>query len=206
MNRKQKGLFILLIILVLVLAGISLGFRTGRFSLKRAREPTISSGVTTEASPSPEDSSRCTLYTNEEYGFSICYPINWDLPEEEKISPSQQHLYQITLNPKGISYMVNIYDQPSPISLGSFVRNYFKDIEGGVSWSNDIEINNQEVLQFFIPKAGTTPMGIGAVAFRKGSYILTISTPVKKVPEGDLRQLVNEPTLTRLAESFEWVQ
>jgi len=128
------------------------------------------------------------------------------LPEEEKIAPSEQHLYQITLNPKGISYMVNIYDQPSPIPLESFVRNYFKDIEGGVSWTNGVEINNQEALQFFIPKAGTTPMGIGAVAFRKGSYILTISAPAKKVPEGDLEQLVNESTLTQLTESFNWVQ
>jgi len=191
--------------LALLFGGFTFAIKTGRIALGPAKEATISSGVTTEGSPPLEDSSRCTLYTNEEYGYSLCYPINWDLPEEEKITPSQQHLYQIVLNPKGISYMVNIYDQPSPIPLESFIRNYFQDIEGGVSWTNDIEINDQEALQFFIPKAGTTPMGIGAVAFRKGSYILTISSPAKKVPDGDLEQLVNEPTLTRLAESFEWV-
>ena len=203
--KKNWAILIFLIILALLFGGLTFAIKTGRIALGPAKEATISSGITTGPSPSPEDSSRCTLYTNEEYGFSLCYPINWDLPEEEKIAPSQQHLYQITLNPKGISYMVNIYDQPSPIPLESFVRNYFKDIEGGVSWTNDVEINDQEALQFFIPKAGATPMGIGAVAFRKGSYILTISTPAKKAPEGDLEQLVNESTLTRLAESFEWV-
>jgi len=203
--NKQWGIFVVLIVLALFFGGLTFAIKTGRITLGPAREATISSGVSDEASLA-SDASRCTLYTNEEYGFSLCYPVNWDLPEEEKITPSQQHLYQITLNPKGISYMVNIYDQPSPIPLESFIRNYFKDIEGGVSWTNDIEINNQEALQFFIPKAGATPMGIGAVAFRKGSYILTISAPAKKVPEGDLEQLVNEPTLTQLTESFNWVQ
>lgn len=205
MKQKQPLVLMFLVVLALLFGGFTFAVKTGRITLGPAKEPTISSGVTTEASPTP-GATRCTLYTNEEYGFSLCYPVNWDLPEEEKIAPSQQHLYQITLNPKGISYMVNIYDQPSPISLDSFVCNYFKDIEGGVSWTNDIKINNQEALQFFIPKAGTTPMGIGAVAFRKGSYILTISSPAQKVPEGDLRQLVNELALTRLAESFEWVE
>lgn len=204
MKQKQLLVLIFLVVLALLFGGFTFAIKTGRIALGPTKEPTISSGVSTEVTPTPEVT-RCTLYTNEEYGFSLCYPVNWDLPEEEKITPSQQHLYQITLNPKGISYMVNIYDQPSPISLGSFVRNYFKDIEGGVSWTNEIEINNQEALQFFIPKAGTTPMGIGALAFRKGNYILTISTPAKKAPEGDLKQLVNEETLTRLADSFQWV-
>lgn len=204
MDKRQLKIFIVLIILVLVFSGVTLGLRTGRLSLGPAKEATISSGVTTEASPTSE-ATRCTLYTNEEYGFSLCYPVNWDLPEEVKITPSQQHLYQISLNPDGMSYMVNVYDQPSPISLGSFVRNYFKDVEAGVSWTNDVEINDQEALQFFIPKAGTIPMGIGAVAFRKGSYVLTISTPAQKAPEGDLKQLVNEETLTRLADSFQWI-
>lgn len=202
---KQKwGVFI--VILVLVLSGIGLCFQTRRFFSNRVKEATISSGVSTETNSFPTASPACTIYTNEEYGFSLCYLADWSLPKEEKITPSQQHLYQITLNPKGISYMINIYDQPSPVSLGSFVRSYFKGIEGGVSWTNDIEINNQKALQFFIPKMGARPMGIGAVAFRKGSYILTFSTPAKSVPEGDLKQLVNENTLTQLVESFQWVE
>lgn len=203
--NKQWGIFIVLIVLALLFGSLTFAIRTGRIALGPTKEATISSGVTTEASPAPEVSSRCTLYTNEEYGFSLCYPVNWAFPKEEKVTPLQQHLYQISLNPDGMSYMVNIYDQPSPISLGSFVRDYFKEVEAGVSWTNDIEINNQEALQFFIPKAGTTPTGIGAVAFRKGSYILTISTPAKKAPEGDLKQLVNEETLIRLANSFQWI-
>lgn len=205
MNKKQPLVLIFLGVLVLLLGGLTFAIRTGRITLGPTKEAAISSGVSTEVTPTPE-TSQCTFYTNEEYGFSLCYPVNWDLPEEEKITPSQQHLYQITLNPKRISYMVNIYDQPSPISLESFVRNYFQDIEGGVSWTNDTEINNQEALQFYISKAGIAPMGIGAVAFRKNSYILTISAPAKKALDGDLKQLVNEPTLTRLVDSFEWVQ
>jgi len=202
--KKEWGIFIILVVLALIFSGFTLGVKTGRITLGPAKEATISSGISTEATP--KASLACTLCTNEEYGFSLCYPADWSLPEEEKITPPQQHLYQIILNPEGMSYMVNIYDQPSPVSLGSFARDYFKEVETGVSWTNDIEINNQEALQFFIPKAGAEPMGIGAVAFRKGSYILTISTPAKKAPEGDLKQLVNEPTLTQLVESFKWIE
>lgn len=192
MNKKW-GILIALIALVL----------TGWFSLRQSKEATISSGVSIKATPTPESQPRCTLYSNEEYGFSLCYPADWSLPEEEKITPPQQHLYQITLNPKGISYMVNIYDQPSPISLGSFVRSYFQDIEGGVSWTNEAEINGQEALQFFIPKAGTTPLGIGAVALRKGSYILTISTPAIK---GQREEIISDETLLQLVKSFRWLE
>jgi len=102
--------------------------------------------------------------------------------------------------------MVNIYGQPSPISLGSFVRDYFKDVEAGVSWSDDVEINDQEALEFVISKTSTEPLGIGAVAFRKENYILTISTPAKKVPEGDLKKVVNDEILVRLTESFQWIE
>ncbi len=198
---KKPGVFIGLIVLVLAFAGFFLATRAGWFLLG----PKESSGPATPESV-PETTHRCTLYTNEEYGFSLCYPVDWDLPQEEKITPSQQHLYQITLNPTGMSYMVNIYDQPSPVSLGSFVRTFFKDIEDGVSWSNEVFINEQEVLQFVIPKSDTALTGIGAIAFRKGNYVLTLSTPAKKAPEGDYKQLVNDETLTELAESFQWVE
>lgn len=190
------------LIIFFVLTGIFFGLRIRNFS----RQAEISSGVSTFSSPSPEIDSRCTLYTNEKYGFSLCYPINWNLPQEEKIVPPQQHLYQISLNPDDRSYMVNIYDQPSPISLESFVRDYFKEVESGVSWTKDVTINNLEGLQFFIPISGATPMGIGAVAFRKEGFILTISTPAKKLPNGNLEELVNESILTRLTESFQWFE
>lgn len=196
---KKRGILIILVALVIV--GVGLGLRKNWFSSTSSEKE-----IPSEASPASKSTPSCTLYTNEEYGFSLCYPVAWSFPRDNKITPPQQHLYQITLNPKGMSYMVNIYDQPSPISLGSFVRSYFNDVEAGVSWTNDLEINDQEALQFFIPKADTELRGIGGVAFRRGGFILTISTPAKKLPEEDLKKLVNEEVLTQLVESFQWVE
>ena len=95
-----------------------------------------------------------------------------------------------------------IFTVPLPISLGSFVHDYFRYLETGVNWTNDVEINDQKALQFFVPKAGIKPTGIGAGAFTNRNYILTVSTPVELAPEGDLKQLVNEKTLSQLTEIF----
>lgn len=200
MVKKWLGL-----VLLLVFIGLSLGFIASRFSERQPQETEPSSGASAAASPTPDLNPACTRYTNEGYGFSVCYPLQWRLPEEGKVAPPQQHLYQIILDPGGEEYLIDIYNQPAPVSLGSFVRDYFKDVEAGVSWTNDLEIGGQKALQFFIPKMGARAVGIGAVAFRKEGYILTLSTPAKRVPEGDLKQLVNEATLTQLARSFEWV-
>lgn len=193
--------------LILVLAGavLSLGFAFDRFRLKPFEEE-APSVVSLEPSPTPESVPLCTRYTNGEYSFSLCYPLEWALPEEEAIIPPQQHLYQITLNPQSENYLIDIYDQPAPISLGSFVRDYFQGAETSVSWTNEVEIKGQEALQFFLPRTGAMPVGIGGIAFRKGPYVLTITTPEKRLSEGDFKQIVNEKTLTQLAESFEWAE
>ncbi|HUV42801.1 MAG TPA: hypothetical protein VMY36_02730 [Patescibacteria group bacterium] len=206
MNKKGLVL-IFLTSLALVNVGLFWAIFTGRFSIKK---PAITSGASTETnSPEvnlgPKEDQNYTNYTNEEFGFSIAYLNDWDLPEEKRITPSQQHLYTINLNPDDEIYIINIYDQPSPISLGSFVRGYF-DVGDGVSWTQETEINNQEALQFVLPQGGLTPTGIGAVAFRQGSYVLVIQTPIKEAPEKDLKQLVNNPIIIQLAESFQWIE
>lgn len=206
MERRLTGVFIVAVILVLAFGAIGLAAVMGRLPLKQGKKGTTPTKTSLEVTPTPELSSKCTRYTNEEYGFSLCYPLEWAIPVEGWIEPPHQHLHQVVLDPLGEGYLVDIYNQPTPVSLGSFVRDYFKDIEAGVSWTDDVEINGQEALQFFLPKMGVKPMGTGAVAFRKKSYVLTISTPVKEAPEGDPKKLVNEAILTRLVESFEWIE
>jgi hypothetical protein len=181
---------------ILIFAGVSWGVKNGRLSFRKAD---ISSGISTKATPRPKTDTSCTLYTNIEYGFSICYPLDWALPEEEKITPSQQHLYQITLNPYGEAYLIDLYDQPSPVSLEDFVRNYFPE----VNWSSEVTINDREALQFVLSQKGSN---IGAVAFKKANSILIISTPEKKPQEDNWQQLANDEILTQLRESFQWVE
>jgi len=206
MERRLTGVFIVAVILVLVFGAIGLAAVMGRLPLKQSKKGTTPTKTSLEVTPTPKLSSQCTRYTNEEYGFSLCYPLEWAIPLEGWIEPPHQHLHQVVLDPLGESYLVDIYSQPTPVPLGSFVRDYFKDIGAGVGWTDDVEINSQEALQFFLPKMGVKPLGVGAVAFRKEGYVLTISTPVKEAPEGDPKQLANEAILTRLVESFEWVE
>jgi len=194
---KKRGVFLVLMALVFVSLGLFYLIKTGRVAFKSPKEPAITSGVATEDSISSQDR-RTTLYTNEEFGFSLSYPVNWELPEEKRITPPQQHLYQIVFPPEG--YQINLYDQPSPISLGSFVRSYFPE----VSWSQEAIINQQESLQFVLSRDGGK--GMGAVALRKASYILVLSTPEKKALAGDWLSLVQDETLTRLVESFQWLE
>lgn len=202
MNKKGL-LLIVFVILILVVIGFILVILTDRLIIKK---PAIISGVSTGNNSSSIESEleadqTYTQYTNEEFGFSLAYPASWDLPQERRITPPQQYLYTLSLNPGGEVYTINIYDQPSPISLASFVRGYFNE----VSWTQETEINNQEALEFVLPEGGLTATGIGAIVFRQGSYILVIQTPIEEAPANDLKQLINDPRLTQLSESFQWV-
>lgn len=183
--------------LVFVSLGLFYLIKTDQVTLKSNKESAITSGVATEELI-PSQNSQTTLYTNEEFDFSLNYSVDWDLPEEKRIVPPQQHLYQIVFKPE--EYKIDIYDQPSPISLGSFVRDYFSEL----IWNQEVIINQQECLQFVLSQEGTK--GIGAVALRKGNHILVISAPEKKVSAGNWRQLVQDEILIRLVESFQWLE
>jgi hypothetical protein len=193
---KKRGGFLLLVVLVFVSLGFFVLFKTGRWQQFK-KEPAITSGVSSEESSFSQEN-RTTLYINEEFGFSLRYPANWELPNEKKITPFQQHLYQIVFPPEG--YQIDIYDQPSLISLSSFVRDYFPE----VTWSQETIVNQQEGFQFVLSQGGTK--GIGVIALRKGSFILVISTPEKEASEGNWSLLVQDETLTKLVASFQWLK
>jgi hypothetical protein len=205
--KKKNSILIIFLILVLVIGSFILATLTKRFLIKK---PAITSGVSTETdslktNSESEKDQEYTQYTNEEFGFLLEYSADWALPEEERITPPQQHLYTINLSPDKEVYLINIYDQPSPISLSSFVRSYF-DLGNGFIWTQETEVNGQEALQFVLPQDGLAPIGIGAVAFRQGTYILIIQTPPKEAPEDDLKQLINDSRLIQLTESFQWLE
>jgi len=77
----------------------------------------------------------------------LVYPVEWNLPKETKITPPQQHLYQIILNPQGNQYFIDIYRQMMPLPLANFVRDYFSE----ANWIEEQKINEQEVVKFFLP-------------------------------------------------------
>lgn len=139
-----------------------------------------------------------THYSNKEFGFSLAYPVAWNLPQETKINPPQQHLYQIILNYSGeTEYFVDIYRQMMPLPLGNFVRDYFSE----ANWIEEQKINEQEVVRFFLPKAGLESNGAAGVAFAKDNDVLVISTLVLK---GEKEKIINDTILNQLAESFAW--
>jgi len=189
MKHQGKILFFLLAI-ILVIGG----FLLFKF---RQEKPQINSSLREKPTPTPIGD--LTHYSNREFGFSLAYPAEWNLPKEIKITPPQQHFYQIILNPGGVQYFIDIYRQMMPLPLANFVRDYFTE----ASWSEEQKINEQNVVKFFLPKSGLEPSGSAGIAFTKGNDVLVISTAILK---GEKEEILNDKILNQIAESFVWLK
>jgi len=184
-------------ILIIFILIIFLGF-LGWLIKSKINLPSGSQNVT-QKSPLPTLTPTIVLtkYTNQGLGFSLAYPAEWSLPKETKITPPQQHLYQIILNPQGDQYFVDIYRQMMPLPLTNFIRDYFTE----ANWSEEQKINKQEAVKFFLPKGGLEPSGSAGIAFAKDNDVLVISTPIIK---GERDSIINGSILNQLAGSFTW--
>lgn len=189
MRQRKIFIFFFFLILSLFFSGIIFRFTRKKPVVQPSFLPIL---------PTPTIVSDWVEFNNKKYGFSLSYPLTWNPPEEKEISPPQQHLKQFILDSGKEEYLVDVYEQSLPVSLSSFVRDYFDE----ASWIKE----NQPAVQFFIPKMGAEPVGIAGIAFQKKGLVLTISTPIKNVPGGDLKSLVNEPILTQMVESFRWTE
>lgn len=190
---RSKKVFVLLFFLLL--SFVFLGFILKLNFSRSATSPDSSPVLTTPTLA-------WVNFTNSVYGFSLSYPSGWVYPIEKEILPAQQHLKQFIFDSGKEKYSVDLYKQLLPVSLGSFVRDYFSD----ASWTNETDIGGQPIAQFFIPKMGVEPMGIAGVAFQKKDLVLTICTPIKNVADGDLKNLVNDSVLTQMVKSFKWLE
>jgi len=189
-KQKKSLLFVLFVILVIV---VSIG---GYLLFKSTRTETQGKpSLIKETTPTPIQN--LTQYSNQEFGFSLSYPAEWALPKETKITPPQQHLYQIIFNSGETEYFVDIYRQMMPLPLSSFVRDYFTE----ANWSEEQKIGTQSVVRFFLPKEGLEPSGSAGVAFAKDNDVLVISTSILK---GEKEKIVNDPILNQIAGSFSW--
>ena len=184
---------ILIIFILIILLGFFGWLIKGKINLSSGSQK-----ITQENPlPIPTSTIILTKYTNQEFGFSLAYPVEWNLPKETKITPPQQHLYQIILNPQGVQYFVNIYRQMMPLPLVNFIRDYFPE----ANWSEEQKINEQNVVKFFLPKSGLEPSGTAGMTFAKDNDVLIISTPVLK---GEKEKIINDPVLNQLTEGFNW--
>ena len=184
-------------ILIIFILIIFLGF-LGWLIKSKINLPSGSQNVTQENPlPIPTSTIVLTKYTNQKFGFSLAYPNEWNLPKETKITPPQQHLYQIIFNPGGEEYFIDIYRQMMPLPLTNFIRNYFTE----ASWSEEQKINEQNVVRFFLPKSGLEPSGMAGIAFAKDNNVLVISTSILK---GEKEKIINDTILNQLTGSFVW--
>ena len=184
---------ILILLLLIVLFGFLVWLAREKINLSSNSQKTAEEN----SLPTPTPTIALTKYTNQEFGFSFDYPAEWSLPQETKITPPQQHLYQIILNPQGTQYFIDLYRQMMPLPLTNFVRDYFAE----ANWSEEQKINEQNVAKFFLPKLGLEPNGTAGIAFTKGNNVLIISTSVVK---GNKEEIINDAVLNQLAESFAW--
>ena len=195
MNKRfiATSVFILALVIFLVFFFIKGGFNSSERKIENQLQ---------EITPIPTQVS-VTKYSNQEYGFLIEYPSLWSLPLEEEITPSQEHLHQITLNPQGVNYFIDLYKQPVTVSEESFLRDYFKDFEGGITYLNRERINNKQAVKFFIPKAGLEPQGKAGIVFRQDDLILIISTSIAK---GEKEEIFKNESFLNLIESFNFLK
>ncbi len=184
---------ILIIFILIIFLGFLGWLIKGKINLSSNSQKTAEEN----SLPTPTPTIVLTKYTNQEFDFSFDYPVEWSLPKETKITPSQQHLYQIVLNPGRAEYFVDIYRQMMPLPLANFVRDYFTE----ANWSEEQKINGQNVIKFFLPKSGLEPGGIASIALAKGNDVLVISTSNLK---GEKEKIINDPILNQLVESFAW--
>ncbi len=184
---------ILIIFILIILLGFFGWLIKGKINLSSGSQK-----ITQENPlPIPTSTIILTKYTNQEFGFSLAYPVEWNLPKETKITPPQQHLYQIIFNPGGEEYFIDIYRQMMPLPLTNFIRNYFTE----ASWSEEQKINEQNVVRFFLPKSGLEPSGMAGIAFAKDNNVLVISTSILK---GEKEKIINDTILNQLTGSFVW--
>lgn len=200
-NKKKVLISILtLIVIALIVMGIIVFFRPDKPRTQGSQS------VVEKITPTPILT--LTHYSNKEFGFSFDYPAEWNLPQETKVTPPQQHFYQIVLNPQGNQYFIDIYRQMMPLPLANFVRDYFAE----ANWSEEQKINNQNIVKFFLPKSGLEPSGSAGVAFAKGNKedlvsrlarndVLVISTSILK---GEKEKIINDLILNQIAASFAW--
>ena len=184
-------------ILIIFIFIIFLGFLGWLIKGKINLSPESQKTTQGNSLPTPTPTIILTKYSNQEFGFSLVYPAEWSLPQETKINPPQQHLYQIIFNSQGEEYFVDIYRQMMPLPLTNFVRNYFTE----ANWSEEQKINEQNVIKFFLPKSGLEPSGSAGIAFAKDNNVLVISTSNLK---GEKEKIISDPILNQIAGSFSW--
>jgi len=191
MINKKKVLISILtpIVITLIVMWMIVSFRSDKTKTQSSQS------LVEKITPTPILT--LTHYSNKEFGFSLAYPAEWSLPKETKITPPQQHLYQIILDFGGAEYFVDIYRQMMPLPLNNFVRDYFTE----ANWFEEQKIGNQNVVKFFLPKVGLEPSGTIGVAFAKGNDVLVISSSIVK---GDKDSIINNSVLNQLAQSFAW--
>jgi hypothetical protein len=146
---------------------------------------------------------KCTLYINEEYNFSFCYPLGMTLPEEKEILPPQQWLYSISVKDVERKYELNLYDQMLPTALESFIRSYFSSLKSGPVDVFEKEINGKKGVGFYIIKEGVSPSVSLFLSFQKGTKVMVISTPEFDISKKEI--LFSDDYLKTIIGSFKWL-
>lgn len=100
MNKNQKGLapIIIILIVVAILAGGILAWQCGWISKTPTPTPTSTPTPTPTPTSTPDETADWKTYTNEEYGFEVKYPDSWII--DEKTYNTVKPLYVLSLSNK----------------------------------------------------------------------------------------------------------
>lgn len=132
-------------------------------------------------------------YTNATYGFSFKYPVGWSVTEQ-KASYGDARQYEISFGDEG--YYVTVFNMGSQ-TADAFVASYYAGVELGPSDIQDVTINNNAVVKFFMQHASTSEQTVGGT-----NYFFSKNTTGVDVSNSMKAKDAEDETLTKIVNSF----
>ncbi|MGD8373644.1 MAG: hypothetical protein PVI21_02185 [Candidatus Woesebacteria bacterium] len=132
-------------------------------------------------------------YTNSTYGFSFKYPTGWTVAEKAA-SYGDAREYEISFDDEG--YYVTVFGMGDQ-TADAFVSSYYGGVEAGPSDIEDVTINDNAVVKFFMQQPSVSDETVGGTNyfFSKNETGVDISNSMKAKGADDA-------TLTGIVDSF----
>lgn len=198
-QKKGKGAFVLIVILVAILAAGGAGGGVYYYMDQQAKTTKNSTDSQIESLEKQvsdlNDAVNWQTYKNTIYGFSFKYPTGWTIAEQ-KVNSGDARQYEISFGDQG--YYVTVFNMGSQ-NAKAFVNSFYSGVEGGPTNIQDVTVNNNPAVKFFVQHGSSTGQVVGSTNyfFSKNATGVDVSNSMKAED--------SDTTLTDIVNSFEFL-